>query len=189
MSCRSRITSLAAGLVALLVAGCGWPGGPAHQAIATTAPATASAAVTSASSTMPAKSADPQLAAVTVARAFTAEICPYSYRDQVPYGQRLNAALTHWSTGQLVAAHRWSAAHIATAAAGLREHQAEQVCGQVTGGLDPEGSAGPGGVVLVRLSVTVTAHSATGPTSSAQQVFTFELARRGTRWLIDYGQW
>jgi hypothetical protein len=133
--------------------------------------------------------ADPAAGAVTVSRAFTGEICPYSWRDSRPYGQRLNTALTRWGTPPFVAAHRWSPARIATATAGLAQDQAEQVCGPVTGGPDPETTAAAAGRVAVRLSVTVTAHSATGPASSAQQTFTFQLVHLGARWLINNGQW
>ncbi|HEX4727864.1 MAG TPA: hypothetical protein VH298_08705 [Jatrophihabitans sp.] len=182
---------LAGGAAVLLqVAGCGngHGSGRAHQLVAVAdspSPVTAQPGTATKSTTaLP----DPAAAAVATARAFTAEICPYSYTESVSYGQRFNTALARWGTARFAAAHKWPAARIATAAAGLAGHQAEQVCGQVTGGIDPEAS-GSGGSVLVRLSVSVTAHSSTGPASSAQQVFTFELVHPGARWLIEDGHW
>jgi hypothetical protein len=124
-----------------------------------------------------------------VARAFAAAICPYSYQDSVPYGQRLNTALARWGSPGFVAGHIWSRARIRSATAGLLQHRAEQVCGLITGGSDPEAPTSSTGQVLVRLSVTVTASSAAGPASSAQQVFRFALVHRGARWLIEDGQW
>ena len=128
------------------------------------------------------------LDAVAVARAFTAAVCPYSWRDPVPYGQRLDAALARWGTPGFAAAHQWSPARIASAAAGLAERQAEQTCGQVTGGLEPEADPAAG-QVAVRLSVTVTAAALDGATSTAQETFNLQLVHHGAAWLISSGQW
>jgi hypothetical protein len=175
--------------VAVLLAGCSTyhpAHGPSQLVVVAESPSPYSAQPNG-GAVPAAAGADPVAGAVAVARAFTGEICPYSWRDSRPYGQRLNTALARWGTARFVAAHRWSPARIATAAAGLAQDQAEQVCGPVTGGPDPDISTA--GRVVVRLSVTVTAHSATGPASSAQQVFTLQLVRSGARWLIDNGQW
>jgi hypothetical protein len=129
------------------------------------------------------------LDAVAVARAFTSAICPYSWRDPVPYGQRLNAALTRWGTPAFARAHAWSPARIASATGGLAEHRAEQSCGQITGGLDPEADPAGSATVAVRLSVTVTAHGQGSPTSTAQQIFDLQLARHDSDWLISSGHW
>jgi hypothetical protein len=175
--------------VAVLLAGCGTrhpAPGPRQLVGVADSPSPYSAQPASSAAPAPA-GADDDADAVAVARAFTGEICPYSWRDSHPYGQRLNTALARWGTAGFVAAHRWPPARIATAAAGLTHEEAEQVCGPITGGPDPESSTT--GRLVVRLLVTVTAHSATGPASSAQQVFTFRLVRSGARWLIDNGQW
>jgi hypothetical protein len=177
----SRRIAFLAGALILALTGCGHSAArprALHGATSST-PAVAVPA---------ARATDPQLGAVVVARAFTAEICPYSYRDRVPYGQRVDAALNRWGAAEFAAAHWWTPARTASAAAGLAANRAEQACGAMTGGLDPEAAA-PAGSVAVRLSVTVTAHGQASAATSAQEVFHFVLERRGPRWLLSFGQW
>lgn len=186
------IRAACAGLVVLLLAGCASRGGDSQTPQAGR-PAARSAAPSTSSSTRPAPVVSPAgqaaaLDAVAVARAFTAAICPYSWRDPVPYGQRLDAALTRWGTPAFRQAHRWSPARTATAAAGLAERQAQQSCAATTGGLEPEADPASG-TVAVRLSVTVTAQAAGSAASSAQETFNLQLARRDGRWLISSGRW
>jgi hypothetical protein len=184
-------------LVVLLLTGCGEPAGRHARTVAATGSTiTASAPGIDGGSPVspaPAPVASPAgeraaLGAVGVARAFTAAICPYSWRDRVPYGSRLNTALARWGTPAFAAARRWSPARTATAAAGLATRRAQQSCGQVTGGLDPEADLG-GGALAVRLSVTVTAQARGSAASSAQQVFDYRLVGQGNGWLISSGHW
>ncbi|MFL6163596.1 MAG: hypothetical protein ACJ74U_15410 [Jatrophihabitantaceae bacterium] len=193
---RTRILTTATALIlAGGLAGCGKPASKyAHTHRAAAAPSMSPTSTSSMSTGAAPTLASPAgeragLDAVAVARAFTRAVCPYSWRDLIPYGQRLDAALTRWGTPAFARAHAWSPARTASAAAGLAEHRAEQSCGQITGGLDPETDPAAGGTVAVRLSVTVTAHGQGSPTSTAQQVFDFQLARHGGGWLISSGQW
>ena len=194
-----RVRGVGAALLAVLVlSGCGTPAGRHARTVAATGSTiTASAPGTAGGppvSPAPAPVAAPSgeraaLAAVGVARAFTAAICPYSWRDRVPYGSRLNTALARWGTPAFTAAHRWSPGRTAAAAAGLAERQAEQSCGLVTGGLDPEPEPA-GGALAVRLSVTVTAEARGSAASTVQQVFDYRLVGQATgSWLISSGHW
>jgi hypothetical protein len=194
---RNRILITAAALVlAAGLAGCGKPASNArtHRAAAapsmsTTPPTSVVAAPADHAPTVASPAGERSgMDAVAVARAFTRAVCPYIWRDPIPYGTRLNAALTRWGTAGFGQAHAWSPARTASAAAGLAERRAEQSCGQVTGGLDPEADPA-GGTVSVRLSVSVTAHGQGSPSSTAQQVFGFQLVRHGGGWLISSGQW
>lgn len=193
MSRHSRLVRLAgAGLVVLLLTGCHSSRSGSYSVLAGgKASTTTRASSPSGPTPVPAVSPAAEtagLGAVAVARAFTAAVCPYSWRDPVPYGQRLNTALTRWGTPEFAAARRWSPDRTATAAAGLAEHQAQQTCGQTTGGLEPEADPASG-QVAVRLSVTVTAQAQAATASSAQETFNLQLVRRGGQWLISSGQW
>jgi len=194
---RARRSGTAVLAAVLVLTGCGTPAGR-H---ARTVPATGSAITASApgidggppARRAPAPVASPAgeraaLDAVGVARAFTAAVCPYSWRDPIPYGQRLNTALARWGTPAFAAARRWSPARTGTAAAGLAQRRAQQSCGQVTGGLDPEAEPA-GNALAVRLSVTVTAQAEGSAASSAQQVFDYRLVGQGNGWLISSGHW
>jgi hypothetical protein len=183
MTRRSKaILVVGAGVAVLLLAGCGKPAGRHARTTPTTSSSTRSTPAASPAGEVAA------LDAVAVAPAFTAAVCPYSWRDPVPYGQRLDTALARWGTPGFAAARRWSPARTATAAAGLTERQAEQACGQVTGGLEPEADPA-GGQVAVRLSVTVTARAQAAAPSTAQQVFNLQLVHHDAAWLISSGQW
>jgi hypothetical protein len=191
MTRRSNAIRLAVGGLAVLVLAACHRQGSGRGPLAT--PSTSSPAI-SASSSVAGPAVSPAgeraaLDAVGVAQAFAAAVCPYSWRDPIPYGQRVNAALARWGAPAFAAAHRWSPARIATAAAGLVERQAEQACGQITGGLDPE-SGSAAGVLLVRLSVTVTAQAQGSAASTAQEIFDLQLGRQDNGgWLISSGRW
>ena len=200
MSRHSSAIRIAAAVlaVALSVAGCGKPASrhshtqpvaARHTAPTTAAPPSSAGSAGSAPAGVSPVEERAALDAVAVARAFTTAVCPYSWHDPIPYGQRLIAALTRWATPEFAAAHRWSPARTATAAAGLAEHQAQQTCAATTGGLEPEADPAAG-TVAVRLSVTVTAQAQAAPASSAQETFNLQLARRADGgWLISSGQW
>ncbi len=179
-----RLITLPAVALVLAIAGCNHAAGRPTRAQATGSPPQSRPASAGAA----ARATDPRLAAVAVARAFTTEICPYSYHDQLPYGQRVDAALRQWGTAELADVHWWGPARTASAAAGLVRNRAEQACGAMTGGLDPEATK-PAGSVAVRLSVTVTTHGQSSATSTAQEVFRYLLVHRGPRWLISFAQW
>ena len=192
MTRRSNAIRMAvAGLAVLVLAGCHRQGS-GRGPLAT--PSTSSPAISASSGLGGGPAGSPAgegsaLDAVGVARAFAAAVCPYSWRDATPYGQRVNAALNRWGMPAFAAAHAWSPARIATAAAGLAEQQAQQACGRVTGGLDPEADLAAG-QVAVRLSVTVTASAQGSAASSAQENFDLQLARQDNGgWLISSGRW
>lgn len=193
MTRRRSAIGIGGGVVAvLLLAGCHRSGSRSPQAGRPT-PAVPVTAGSSSTRPVPASAVKlaeegAALAAVVVARAFTAAICAYDWRDSVPYGQRLDAALERWGTADFVQAHEWSAARTASAAAGLVERRARQSCGLVTGGLDPDTDP-DADVVSVRLSVTVIDQAAGSAAWTAQQVFDFQLDQRPGGWLISSGRW
>ena len=157
-----------------------------HLQAAATTPAMTSSPTTSARGASAVQAAQPD--AVEVARAFTTAVCPYSYADRMPYGQRLNAALARWATPAYAASRSWSPSEVSTRQTLLQERRSEQRCGLVTGGVDPDASP-TAGSVRVRLSVEVSSFGDGSPVSVGQQQFQFLLVHRGGRWVISDGQW